>query len=355
MGNGAMGGRYAGMRIFSDAAIQPVARGLGLFLGLFTLLNLAGAWRSPGFDANAWWIDVGALPAGASRAGLLVAGAALTAFGLGAGRRPGVRRAVGWTAAAATALVFWNALWFYGLWLGGRIRPGFPVPFSLLLAVALSVVARAAFAPAGRLSRGQGVACAAVFAAACVLFPLGQMVCFGKTDYRRRADAAVVFGARTYADGTPSQALADRVRTAIGLYREGLVPVLIFSGGPGDGMTSEPAAMRALAESLGVPPGAIVLDEAGLTTGATVGNTVPLFRSRGFTRVLAVSHFYHLPRVKMTYTRALRAAGVETSVYTVPAEESSPLRQMPWYMAREVAALWAYYLRPFAAGWRGNG
>jgi hypothetical protein len=33
-------------------------------------------------------------------------------------------------------------------------------------------------------------------------------------------------------------------------------------------------------------------------------------------------------------------------VYTVPAKESYTLRQMPLFMAREVAALWVYYLRP---------
>ena len=33
-------------------------------------------------------------------------------------------------------------------------------------------------------------------------------------------------------------------------------------------------------------------------------------------------------------------------VFTVPAKESYLLRQMPYNMAREVAALWVYYLRP---------
>jgi uncharacterized SAM-binding protein YcdF (DUF218 family) len=59
-------------------------------------------------------------------------------------------------------------------------------------------------------------------------------------------------------------------------------------------------------------------------------------------RVLAVSHFYHLPRVKLSYQRAGR------EVYTVPAKETYLLRQMPYNMAREVAALWVYYLQPLA-------
>ena len=44
---------------------------------------------------------------------------------------------------------------------------------------------------------------------------------------------------------------------------------------------------------------------------------------------------------------AYRRAGWE--VYTVPAKESYLLTYMPYYVAREVAALWVYYLRPLAA------
>src|SRR5437868_14663387 len=84
------------------------------------------------------------------------------------------------------------------------------------------------------------------------VFPLLQTVCFGKTDYRREADVAVVFGARAYADGRPSDALADRVRTACELYQRGIVKKLLLSGGPGDGLVSETEAMRRMALSLRV-------------------------------------------------------------------------------------------------------
>ena len=32
--------------------------------------------------------------------------------------------------------------------------------------------------------------------------------------------------------------------------------------------------------------------------------------------------------------------------YTVPARETRPLIGLPYYLAREVAAQWVYYLRP---------
>jgi uncharacterized SAM-binding protein YcdF (DUF218 family) len=112
-----------------------------------------------------------------------------------------------------------------------------------------------------------------------------------------------------------------------------------FFGGPGDGAIHEPEAMRRLARRLGVPDSAILLDSNGLNTDATVRNTVALQTEAGFTRLLVVSHGYHLPRVKMAYRRT----GLE--VYTVPARETRPLTQMPYLMAREVAAVWAYFLK----------
>ena len=45
----------------------------------------------------------------------------------------------------------------------------------------------------------------------------------------------------------------------------------------------------------------------------------------------------------MAYARAGR------EVYTVPATESYFLTQLPYNMAREVAALWVYYLQPLVS------
>jgi len=173
---------------------------------------------------------------------------------------------------------------------------------------------------------------------ALVAFPLAQIYCFGNTDYRRPADAIVVFGAGVYANGTPSLALYDRVLTACRLYHEGYAPLLIFSGGPGMGAIHETDAMRRMAIEQGVPADAILLDRHGLDTRATVRNTVPIFRQRHICRVLAVSQFFHLPRIKITYLHA----GFD--VYTVPAAATRPMLMLPWLVTREVAALWEYYL-----------
>jgi vancomycin permeability regulator SanA len=168
------------------------------------------------------------------------------------------------------------------------------------------------------------------------------MFCFGKTDHRRPAQVAVVLGAAVWPGNRPSDALLDRVNTGIGLYREGLVDVLLFSGGPSDNesIAHETSVMHDLAVAAGIPEDAIWLDPMGIDTQSTVDNTVAMFRQRGVTQVLAVSHFYHLPRIHMAYGQA------GFPVYTVPAAEEHVLLKLPFFLAREVVALWVCYFRP---------
>lgn len=314
--------------------LTPIARGLALFLGGFTLLNLAGDLRSEGVGANIWWIEFPFLPATASRLLLAAIGVILLAYAAAPGVGP-IRRGVAFAVlgiAIVAAVV--NAADFYALLVQRRITSSLPFPLSLLIAAALIVILTAQFnAPEGRR-----MVFVATFLLAAILFPLAQISLFGMTDYRRQADLIVVFGARAYADGTASNALTDRVRTACALYHAGLAQHLFFSGGPGEGSVDEPESMRRLARTLGVPDSAIMLDPHGINTESTVRNTMSLVPKPP--RILAVSHFYHLPRIKMTFQRY----GAE--VWTVPSDNSVPW-QMPFNLVREDVAFWAYYLRRF--------
>lgn len=336
--------------IFSAARLQSrsnfdankiLPRGLALSLGGFTLLNILGGLRSAHFDANLWWIDLRSFRPTPATLFLLVSSACLVSFAVWPPRTIWRRLLTLGCVSALGAVSLVNIAQFYVLLARGIVHPGIPVPLSLLVGAALAIILAAA-RPSPRPASGTRdllrIASVAFVCLCC--FPLAQMFFFGKTDYRRPADAAVVLGARVYADGRPSDALADRVRTACQLYRDGLVRRLIFSGGPGDGAVHETEAMKQMALRLGVNAEDIWLDTAGLNTQATVRNTESLFRQWHASRILVVSHAYHLPRVKLAYQRD------GWDVFTVPAKESYLLRQMPLNMAREVAALWVYYLRP---------
>lgn len=143
-------------------------------------------------------------------------------------------------------------------------------------------------------------------------------------------------------DGTPSDALCDRVPAAAELIREGCAPRFVLSGGPGPGGGHEVDAMRPLPLDCGVPREAILEDRDGVSTGATVANTDRLLVEDGLTRVPCVSHFYPLPRIKMSFSQRGREG------WTVPAPPRRRLAALPWYMAREAAAFGAYGGRSLA-------
>lgn len=267
---------------------------------VFGLLSLTGG-------ETLWWIDIRPLPQWL----VAIPGAILLAHAL-TGR---LNRTATVTAAALAAIALWNTLYYYTL-------PSVP-PLPLSLPIA-GLLALAAVPGRPRFT----LATAALLLA---LFPLAHVFTFGRTSYARPADWVVVPGARCYADGRPTQTLRERVRTGCRLWREGYAPKLFLSGGPGDGATHETDAMRALAIEEGVPAGEIVIDRDGLNTLATIRHAPP-------GRLLVVSHFYHLPRIKMLARREGRDA------YTVPADEERKIRGTPWFVAREVAAFWWYLL-----------
>jgi uncharacterized SAM-binding protein YcdF (DUF218 family) len=321
------------------ARFASVGRGLALFLGLFTLVNFIAELRSEGFDANLWWIDLRALPTALSVVILAAASLALVAYAV-AGATRIVRTAVLVTSVPLLLATMTNCTIFWRLLARGTVQSSFPVPFSAFVLLALVVVLRSLSVQ----SAARPFAIAATVTLCGIAFPLAQLLCFGLTDYRRPADVAIVLGARAYADGEPSLPLAQRVRTGCELYREKLVPVLVFSGGPGDGEIDEPEAMTRYAAGFGVPPAAVISDPAGLNTEATVQNTLLLAAQRRFTRLIVVSHFYHLPRIKMTYRR------FGADVATVPATIDRFTPDILFNVAREVPALWVYYLRALHGG-----
>lgn len=311
---------------------------LGLALGVFVLANVVGELARPPFDVTHAWIGAprgwGWLIGKAVLAGLLVAHAARPLAGLA--RLAGL---AGLAGLAAVAIA--DTFVYFDLVARGAITTSLPLPGSLavlLVTLALALEVRRPAPRARGLRRLATLTSAA--AAATIALPLLLMVTFGPTNYAREADCIVVFGARVYADGRPSDALADRVDEAVRLYHAGVAPVIVMSGARDEQHGgSEPAAMKARAVAAGVPAAAIVIDEAGVDTAATVRETAAWGGPRGVRRVVAVSHYYHLPRVKLLFERAgLRA-------YTVPATMPRRLLKEPYFIAREVLAYHDAFLR----------
>ncbi|GIG53526.1 SanA/YdcF family protein [Demequina activiva] len=110
----------------------------------------------------------------------------------------------------------------------------------------------------------------------------------------RPADAALVLGARVWADGRPSLFLRQRVEAGVTLYERGLVPRLILTGaGANREGLDETEAMWRTAVELGVPEHALTRDPDGHDTRASALNA----RDRaGVSSVIVCSQEFHLPR-----------------------------------------------------------
>lgn len=324
----------AWLRSITDA----VAQGIAFFFGLFSLANSVAWLRNGMHHEDIWWIDLSWLPLWLGVAFGIAAALLLLTWGVVPGasrwRRIAVTSACVLLAAAASI----NAVAYYRVWSAGRITPAMPLPASVLYAVAFLWIASKAWRWPQTQRSSHPAAVAIVFAACMFAFPLVQMVFFGTTDYRRPADVAVVLGARVLSNGVLSTALEDRVRTGADLYNAGLVSGLVMSGGIGESGVDETVAMQRRAVELGVPKDAIVLDNLGVNTDATVAQTTVIFGDRRVRRVLAVSQSWHLPRVKLAYLKS------GWNVHTVPATPSIPITQTPYLMLREIPAFWKYWM-----------
>jgi vancomycin permeability regulator SanA len=327
-----------------------VARGAALFLGVFDLLCLAGRLLGPDQDQNIWWIDLRRLPGWLALALQTALGVTLLLVTFHPPRRVWWRLAGALVTALFAVLALVNALDVWALDRAGTIHLGFPLPFSLLIALALAGLAAAcllahrALPPARPRRPRLATAGVTVIVAGliAVAFPLGQLVCFGKTDYPGPVDAIVVLGAKVMPDGRLSDSLADRVDAAIRYYGEGRAPCLIMSGGTGVEGVNEAEAMKGYAVERGVPAGAILVDPDGDSTQLTVAHTLALAEEHGFVTLGAVSSDYHLPRIKMLFL----AQGHD--VVTMPAprvKESFHAK----FRLREIPAWWWYFLRSVVA------
>jgi uncharacterized SAM-binding protein YcdF (DUF218 family) len=134
------------------------------------------------------------------------------------------------------------------------------------------------------------------------------------------ADVMVVLSGGHDRDGSLNDAALERTIAAVRLYRRGLAPRILFTGGPCCGRSTS-VFMAQLAMAVGVPSSAILLDEQSLRTRDNAIHSAALLRGRGIRTALLVTGPLHLPRAKL----AFEALGI--SVYPVRASERDLMRR----------------------------
>jgi uncharacterized SAM-binding protein YcdF (DUF218 family) len=163
----------------------------------------------------------------------------------------------------------------------------------------------------------------------------------GQRDEQRPADAIVVMGAAQY-NGRPSPLFAARLEHAVALFHAGVAKRLIVTGGKADGdRTTEAATARSYAIAHGVPPDAILGEDASRTTLESIRAVGAVLRSHGLADAVFVSDRPHMLRVlRMAADEGITAWGSPTASSPI---EHDPPGQIDATL-HELGALVQYFL-----------
>ena len=113
-------------------------------------------------------------------------------------------------------------------------------------------------------------------------------------------DAIVVLGSRVFPPRTPGTAMTARVTRAAELFHEGRAELVVLTGGVGDAGVAESEVAAELAESLGVPRDAMVLERESTSTEGNARFAAEVIEGR---RVLIVTDAYHVFRSERVFAR----------------------------------------------------
>ena len=132
------------------------------------------------------------------------------------------------------------------------------------------------------------------------------------------ADAIVVFGAAEYA-GRPSPVYRARLDHAYDLFRQGLAPMVITTGGAAaDPNFSEGGVGHDYLMRRGVPDSALIAETQASDTAESAVRVGVIMRANRMHSCLAVSDEYHVFRIK----ELLKHEGIQ--VYVAPRSGSRP-------------------------------
>jgi uncharacterized SAM-binding protein YcdF (DUF218 family) len=157
-------------------------------------------------------------------------------------------------------------------------------------------------------------------------------------DEARPADVILVLGAAEYR-GRPSPVLKARLDHALELYRKGLAPRILTTGGAGgDPQYTESEVGRAYLITQGVPSEAILVEPEGDSTVYSLAAASEIMSRLELRSCIVVSDGYHIFRVK----KILQARGLV--VYGSPRPSESPEDWRKWWLYFRQAAgyvLWS--------------
>jgi uncharacterized SAM-binding protein YcdF (DUF218 family) len=161
-------------------------------------------------------------------------------------------------------------------------------------------------------------------------------------DEARPADVIVVLGAAEYR-GRPSPVFKARLNHALELYRRGLAPRVLTSGGAGgDPVYTEGGVGRSYLVGNGVPSEAIIVEPEAESTAQSMAAVAEILRRMGLKTCVLVSDGYHIFRAK----QMLATQGFQVYGSPRPDPSAEGMRQW-WLYARQSVGylLWRVGIR----------
>jgi len=139
------------------------------------------------------------------------------------------------------------------------------------------------------------LAFAAVVAAMCLNVQLQyrNRMLKGESVATSTYEAIIVLGAALKTDGTPSDALRDRLETGIALYKVGKAPKILLTGDDGKNHSNEVEVMKAFVLERDVPERDVKVDGQGYRTHESCARAVQVLNVK---KAVLVTQNFHLPR-----------------------------------------------------------
>jgi uncharacterized SAM-binding protein YcdF (DUF218 family) len=114
-----------------------------------------------------------------------------------------------------------------------------------------------------------------------------------------KADGIVVLGAAAWKD-KPSPVFQERINHAVQLYKDGYAPIIVFTGGKGDGEdVAESEAARQYAIKCGVRPEAVLVETQSRTTEQNLHYAGQLAADHHLATLIIVSDPLHMKRAML--------------------------------------------------------
>lgn len=144
---------------------------------------------------------------------------------------------------------------------------------------------------------------------------------------KQKSDAIVVASAGVHESGAPTPGSTLRAYAAGRLYLEGWAPKVIVSGGVTEPYLPplETKGMHIVLRGMGVPNEDIIIEDRSADTYENGVETLHILQKMGASRILLVSHDYHLYRLLGVF----RKLGVQATPYA--ANLNYPKAPEPWW------------------------